>query len=246
MRNFTPTLQKQFEDRVSEKLEKLIKEKGAGLNKMLEQLERRGMDIIYTLVTRSDEDFSALPDKGLDKLTEQAVEIVGLEIDGIASTIAIGSTQKKGRAFKKAKNINAVKAGPGDNIRDSAGRFMSAMKLATLLNIMIKIKAAEIMKTLSHGNTLNFRTGRLANSGNVTTVNLKTKSIYLSYMTYPYQVFERNGKKWKPGRDPRDIFSHALAEALSQLISKKDLATTRFGVYVGRNKHGNIALGEFS
>ena len=204
-----------------------------------EMLVERGTDLTYTLVSRGFE----TPEDNIESIVDAAIEVLETEVDGVLS-IALGdSSGKKIKKFSRSKKINVVKASSA--LRSKSGKFIGALKLATLLNSMVKIKARDIMKASKYGNILNYRTGRLANSVNITTFNLKTSSVYFSYMHYPYQTFEPGFKQYKKGRDPRDIFSNAIAEALSELISDKDLSNTVFKVYSGKQRHGTVSNGRF-
>jgi len=234
---FTDFLDADYRNLIEDKLRTSIKTNK--LSEYKEALVTRGVDLSYTLEARGLE----TPTGSVEDIADAAVEVILNEIDGVVTSIVAGEKAKDVKGFKRKGKIKVTKAAQA--LRGRGGRFIGALRLATLLNSMVKIKATEIMKNLSHGNTLNYRTGRLANSVNITSFNLKTRSVYFSYMHYPYQTFEPGFKQFKPGRDPRDIFSNAIAEALTELISVKDLSETRFSVYSGRSKHGNISGGSF-
>lgn len=244
MIKFSPALQAQFEKLIEKKVIDLSKSGFKGLTQYTSELKSRGVDIAYTMTVRGEGgDLDSISDSQLDEIAEAAIQSLESEIAGIQVSILEGEASKKGKRFSSRGKVRGVSAGGAPRGKD--GRFLGALKLATLLNIMIKQEAANIMKNRTHGNTLNFRTGRLANSGTVTTVNMKTKSVYFQYMTAPYDVFERGGKMYKPGRDPRDIFANAIAEALSNLLSNKDITSNNFKLYHGRSRYGTIQDGDF-
>lgn len=235
---FTSFLDSDYKSMLEAKLKESIS--NDTLNQYRETLIARGTDLTYTLATRGFD----TPSDSIEDIIDAAISIISSEVDGVVK-VAVGSKSDNSiKGFKRDKKINVTKSSQA--LRSTNGRFIGALKLASLLNTMVKINAAEIMKNLSHGNTLNFQTGRLANSGNVTSFNLKTGSIFFNYMYYPYKTFEPGGKQFKPGRDPRDIFANAIAESLRQLISSKDLANSKFAVYAGRSRHGTIAGGLYS
>lgn len=204
-----------------------------------EMLIEHGADLAYTLDSKGIE----TSEKSIEQIIDASIKVLESEVNGIVSTIVGDSTGNKIKGFSRTKRINVTKSAQA--LRSRSGKFIGALKLATLLNSMVKIKAKEIMKGHKYGNTLNFRTGRLANSVNITSFNLKRSSIHFTYLYYPYQTFEPGFAQYKKGRDPRDIFSNAIADALSLLISDQDLANTKFSVYAGRSKHGNIINGDF-
>lgn len=234
---FSSFLDRDFINLVESKIKESISNKDVTSYK--EILIARGADLSYTLSARGMD----TPSDSIEDIVDAAIDVISAEVDGIVSTVVSGTKPGTIKEFKRGKAINVTKSRSA--FRGANGRFIGALKLASLLNSVVKIKATEIMKNNSHGNTLNFRTGRLANSVNLTTVNLERGSIYFNYMYAPYSVFEKGGKQHKKGRDPRDIFSHALAEALTQLISNKDLAQSKFKVYAGRDRQGTIVGGRF-
>lgn len=227
---FTNFMSAQYQQLIEEKLKKSIGEKKVA--EYREMLVTRGADLSYTLEARGME----TPQGSVEGIIDAAIEALQAEVDGIVQTIVGGSTNEPSRFSRRGK----IKVTKASALRGKNGRFIGALKLATLLNSMVKIKAADIMKNNKYGNTLNFRTGRLANSVSITSLNVKTSSIFFTYMYYPYQTFEPGFKQHKPGRDPRDIFTNAIAESLAELISQKDLANTKFSVYSGRSKHGTV------
>lgn len=242
---FSPALQAQFEDIIEKKIIDLSKSNFKGLSQYSSELKQRGVDVAYTMAARGiGGDLESIPEATLDSIANQAIEAIESEIAGVQVSILTGDEPKKTKRFRDSGKVRGISNGTSLP-RGRGGKFLGALKLATLLNIMIKQEAASIMKNKTHGNTLNFRTGRLANSGTVTTVNMKTKSIYFQYMTKPYSVFQSDSgsRLATPGRDPRDIFANAIAEALSNLLSNRDLAETNFKLYHGRARYGNIQNG---
>lgn len=245
MVKFSPALQAQFETLIEKKIIDLSKSSFSGLAQYTSELKQRGVDVAYTMTARGiGGDLENIPKETLDDIANQAIAAIESEIAGVQVSILTGKEPDKAKRFKDSGKVRGISNGTGLP-RGKDGKFLGALKLATLLNIMIKQEAVNIMKNKTHGNTLNFRTGRLANSGRVTTVNMKTSSIYFQYMTEPYSVFEKGSgnKLAKPGRDPRDIFANAIAEALSKLLSNRDLAETNFKLYHGRARYGNIQNG---
>lgn len=241
---FSPALQAQFENAIESKVRALAISKSSGLAEYTSELKRRGVDISYTIAMRGDFDEKTLTDQDIDKIMDLAIDAIYAELDGIQVSVADGTKLTSKRGYKKHGKVKGV--GGSQGIRDRKGRFLGGLKLANLLNILIKQEAADIMKNRTHGNTLNFRTGRLANSGRITSLNTNTGSIYFQYQMAPYSVFEKGGKKHKPGRDPRNIFGNAIAEALSKLLSQKDIKSGIFKIYHGRSNYGTIRNGGFN
>lgn len=239
MSKFSGFLQEDFRNLVENKIKDSALSGDKALAEYTETLITKGVDLSYTLAVRGAETSS----DNVEDIVNAAVSLVIQEVDGIAASIVEGKEPGKLPKFKRKKDIKVTKRGTA--FRSRSGKFIGALKLASLLNIMINVKATQIMKNSKYGNILRYRTGRLANSANVTSVNFQRGSIHFNYMYYPYQVFEPGGRLYKDGRDPRDIFANAIAESLSELLSAKDLAASKFAIYRGRERHGTVSNGRF-
>ena len=240
MSKFSPFLQEDFRKMVEQKIKDSALSGDKALAEYTETLITKGADLSYTLAVRGAETSS----DNIEDIVNAAVSLVIQEVDGIAASIVEGDNNTLLPKFKRKKKLKVTK--PSSTLRSKSGRFIGALKLASLLNIMINVKATQIMKNSKYGNILRFRTGRLANSANITSVNFKTGSIYFNYMYYPYMTFEPGGKMYKDGRDPRNIFANAIAESLSELLSAKDLAASKFSIYRGRERYGTVSNGGFT
>ena len=119
---------------------------------------------------------------------------------------------------EKSTKKKKIKSSGG--LRDSRGRLIKLTTLERLLNLTLVRYTQELMGT--EGRLVN-RTGRLANSGVVSGMdsNNDNLSVYFSYMTFPYAVFENGPKSDGGRRSPASLFSDAIHLALRDLLSPK-------------------------
>ena len=132
--------------------------------------------------------------------------------------------QSKARVTYKNKLRRQQGAKPA--IRDSKGRFISAVSLAEIIDSQITEKVKENMREPALVN----RTGRFAESVTVDRVTQSrqgTLTAFYSYMKYPYQTFERGFKQGSTRRDPRLLISKSIREIAQGIVSRKLNIRTR-------------------
>jgi len=161
-----------------------------------------------------DETFDAL-DVAAEELAERLIDEILAEGDG-----------------RTQRTSGKVKVGSIAGLRTKRGTIISALKLKTLLNVVLQKYIRELMGT---GTRLVYRTGRLANSAEVSSLEEESGSdrvsLYFSYMVYPYATFEKGGKQFSPGRPPSELIDEALSDALEDILNTSSYKriTTVFG-----------------
>lgn len=174
--------------------------------------KRKGLDLQVTLALRADED---LTDSDIKSFEAAASKYVDDLIDGLFRRnldAIVDSSQRKGKKTK-------IKVSTVYGLRDRSGKAMSALNLTRLLNLVLYKYAQQLMGS---GGRLVNRTGRLAHSGVVTQITQPTTgsvSIFFKYMTYPYEIFEPEGRMGSSSRSPSNLFKEATTNALEDILS---------------------------
>ena len=100
------------------------------------------------------------------------------------------------------------------------------LALRNLLNDVISEAVAIKMKAPA----LQFRTGRFANSVEVTDVLVGPRGgtqIEYTYQRNPYETFEPGGRMGSTNRDPRKLIGETVREVAQQLVGKRFIKTRR-------------------
>ena len=109
-------------------------------------------------------------------------------------------------------------------LRDVTGRFTSLLSLTNLINLRLHDQIQSNMGKGSAREILNYRTGRLARSAQVsglTRTRQESINIPFDYMTYPYQVaFGPGGWLHRPGRDPDKLIGKSIRQLGIQLLGR--------------------------
>lgn len=101
-----------------------------------------------------------------------------------------------------------------------------ALSLKNLLDAALPQRVAEKMVSPR----LQFRTGRFANSAQVTNVAIGPRGgteIEYTYQKDPYQTFEPGGRLGSVDRDPQRIIGESIREIAQQIMGKKFIRTRR-------------------
>lgn len=121
-------------------------------------------------------------------------------------------------------------------LRDSKGRFISGLQLSRVLNLVLHDEVERLMGT---GNRLEYKTGRLANSAQVTKIGYDSASgdqrksrvsIFFQYMLAPYEVFEQGHAMHKQGRSPTILIKTAIMNALKKALSPSSFKKAIFNI----------------
>jgi|TARA_B100001778_G_scaffold169390_1_gene139223 hypothetical protein len=146
-----------------------------------------------------------------------------------------GSKRNKQRAQKRKKarklgnvagaTLGTVRARGRGKVEQQAGSNPLALK--ELLNEVLPQEVARRMGSPA----LNYRTGRFANSAEVTDVLVGPKgglqSIDYTYRRNPYETFEPGGKQGSIQRDPRKLIGGTIRELAMGIMQRKFIPTRR-------------------
>jgi hypothetical protein len=146
-----------------------------------------------------------------------------------------GSKRNKQKAQKKktarklgnvaGATLGTVRARGRGKVDQQAGSNPLALK--ELLNEVLPQEVARRMQSPA----LNYRTGRFANSAEVTDVLVGPKgglqSIDYTYRRNPYETFEPGGKQGSIQRDPRKLIGGTIRELAMGIMQRKFIPTRR-------------------
>lgn len=240
---------------VSRFMEQLIRE---SLDDMENQNEPRNMDrVTYTITTddrRVEQNVAQavfrlskpVPAEELGPKGRNVLQHVSEFLDarrlGIADALLAqyGLQDRVGR--KRTRGNVAVRLGTRSDedlgsaaINSRSGRFISNTNLRSILELVAKNYLIQDMRRPSAA--LKFRTGRFANSLNVTRVGIvdgdagrrQRVSIFYTYMTRPYAVFdpmvstrpELYNRPTPGARNPQVLIGDAIAKAARDVIHSR-------------------------
>lgn len=114
---------------------------------------------------------------------------------------------------------------------DKSDRSTVPSNLMALLNARIVANVRNNMGKGSASDVLNFRTGRFAESVQITAVTAVRRDhlmVFYNYMKYPYATFDPGGRQYKPSRrGPSSIIDQSIRELAAQLVYDKFAITPR-------------------
>lgn len=182
-------------------------------------IEQRGLNIAGVFELRGEEFIEDLV--GFETSIEEAIEIdiqrlLNIEILKVPDT----------KSTKTSKSKHKIRSSYG--LRDRKGRFISPLNLTRLINLSLDMYAKRLM---GQAGRLTNRTGRLANSGRVTSVESNARNSFkfiYDYMKKPYETFEPYGKLGSEQRSPAKLFKDAISLALKDLLSKTTVIKRTF------------------
>lgn len=142
------------------------------------------------------------------------------DISQLSSKIKQNLTKLKS-SEKKAQTTKKLPV----KLRTTQGRFTSLASLQTLLNLALHDQIKQNMGTGTRRDVLNYRTGRFAESVEVTHMSQSREGMltaYYTYMKYPYQTFEPGYAQGSPRtRDPKLLISKSIREVLSTQVKNR-------------------------
>jgi len=110
-------------------------------------------------------------------------------------------------------------------IRNTQGRFTSLANLQTLLNLALSQQIQQNMGTGTSKNVLNYRSGRFAESAQVTSMSQSREGMITAFYTYqrnPYGTFSEGGAQSSPRtRDPKLLISKSIREVLATQVNNR-------------------------
>lgn len=211
-----------FKDILKRKLGKSYSEKsGSQTVRLTEAAEVKRMSLIGTFTARAEERSGELDEEEISAIYMAAATLVDNILENTANEdIEALANQRTFRSNKTSKT--AVKS--KGVLLDKNRRVIKPMNLERLLNLTLVKYVQSLMGTSGR---LNNRTGRLANSGVVYSIQenpeKRTASFWFTYMLYPYQVFEPGRRQGTPERSPKKLFRDAINLALDDLLYKGSL-----------------------
>jgi hypothetical protein len=141
-------------------------------------------------------------------------------------------TGKSKKSTGKRLAAQGIVVGKGVSAARGKGKVDSAagsnpLALKNLLNEVLPQEVAKRMQSPA----LNYRTGRFANSAEVTEVLMGPRgglqSIDYTYRRNPYETFEPGGKQGSIQRDPRKLIGGTIRELAQGIIGRKMIPTRR-------------------
>lgn len=171
---------------------------------LLTKVKAKALKLKSTIAVRANEYIS---EESLNSIEDAADNL----IDEWVNELLEGSERTSTRTSKGLVGVTGL--------RDSGGRYISILNLERLLQISLHEYIESLMGAEGR---LNYITGRLAHSANITSITkVRDKvSLMFTYMVYPYATFEPGGKQYLPDRSPSDLIDTALNKALSELLNK--------------------------
>jgi hypothetical protein len=143
--------------------------------------------------------------------------VVGAISTGISKEL-IKLTKAVAKAKEKIKKANK-------RARDAKGQFFSLASLLTILNEKLHDQIKKNMGKGSAKSILNYRTGRFANSVEVTRLTMTKDSAiqaFYTYQKYPYQTFEPGFKQGDPpSRNPKLLIGKSIREIAKAIVTNR-------------------------
>lgn len=143
-----------------------------------------------------------------------------------AKEFGVKNGSKMSTPTKKSVRSKTSRPKGGSRLTNRQVPVTSPLNLRNLLNDVINEAVGKNMISPR----LRYRTGRFANSVEVTNIAQRPKGgliIDYTYQKDPYQTFETGGRMGSPERDPRDLIGTSIREVAQQLIGKKFIQTRR-------------------
>lgn len=190
-------------------------------------LEKKIKSVFRTFIT----DFAQkdlLKTKGSSTLEDKIEAVIIAEITKNIKTAKVSKSTKATKLVSKGKtSVKGTKTKSTATVRAAGtlktpkrktkGSGFSQTKLYAALNTKISNVVAKNMGDPA----LNYRTGRFANSvqiTDVTTTKMGFPSVGYTYQLYPYQTFEPGFAQGDVDRDPRKLIDRSIREIAAELL----------------------------
>ena len=180
----------------------------------------KGLSLTATFQARSSDVFE-------EGAVVSAVEAAEQRVTELLGGVVLGQVffDKETLSVSQMRKSKIKVPGRVYGLSDKRGKLMSGPQLVTILNLTLDSYIEKLMGT---GNRLNWKTGRLSNSAQVSGIKFRERvgreqknrvSVFFHYMIAPYSVFEEGGRQHKPGRDPSKLIQEALKLAMRAVLS---------------------------
>lgn len=150
---------------------------------------------------------------------------INAALSGVQPKAKLSFARQQKTIAPAAKPIRQVQEYKTQQLRTLQGRFTSLASLKTLINDSLTTTIEHNMGTGDSKNILNYRTGRFANSAEVTKlVQGRTGMLtaYYTYMKYPYQTFEPGFAQGIPrSRDPKLLISKSIHQIAATHVANR-------------------------
>ena len=209
----TDTFKKVYFDAASKNLDELINMKGSpSFVDLIESNILQELDPTRKKVSLR----SSLKNVNLDNIKVDPIPL-GLKSDlkNITSTLKkqVEEQKKVLKVLSKAKSLRTPK-----------GQFISPVSIMNLLNSRL---AQQIQNNMGKGNAkaiLNYRTGRFAESAQVTNISNRDGAItaFYTYMKNPYATFAPGGAQSSPAsRDPNKLIQLSIRQLATGIMANR-------------------------
>jgi hypothetical protein len=142
--------------------------------------------------------------------------------DDIKSSLRSMTSSLKKQVDEQKKLLKALNKAKG--LRTVKGQFISPVSIKNLLNASL---ARQIQQNMGKGRAtqvLNYRSGRFANSAEVTQVTNRGGAItaFYSYMKNPYETFAPGGAQGSPAsRDPNKLIQTSIRQIATTIMKDR-------------------------
>lgn len=192
----------------------------------VQALKQRKFNLSGTMDVRAD---NFMSDNTVDSIESAAALQVEDIMEGILNQDVFDNAAKA-----VVRNTGRLDVPAVYGLRDRTDTNISAINLTRLVNLTLHNYISGLM---GKGGALEYRTGRFANSVQVSSFNLSSKidtgaprvaSVFFQYMVAPYEVFSIGGKKYTPQRDPVPLIRKAILQAFKYALNKESFKSLIF------------------
>lgn len=203
----------------------IVSIQSAALSSAYKQVEAKMVKSIVKYVS-SEEFLDGLvtATKGFDSIVDNIASLVVKTISGkpVATKQKEKATAKGNTKTKHKPEATVSKLPP---LRDKSGKFYSLASLQLLLDTLLADQVKKNMGDGSRKDILNYRSGRFAESVEVTRLTQSKAGMitaFYTYMKYPYKTFEPGFKQGSPAsRDPRLLISKSIHEVAATQVANR-------------------------
>jgi hypothetical protein len=157
----------------------------------------------------------------LDKISVD----INAALSGVQPNAKLSFARQQKTISPAPKQTRQVQEYKTQQLRTLQGRFTSLASLKTLLNASLTTTIEKNMGSGDSKNILNYRTGRFANSAEVTKLiqgRTGMLTAYYTYMKYPYQTFEPGFAQGIPkSRDPKLLISKSIHQIAATHVANR-------------------------
>lgn len=219
------------------KLAEEVRKKAEATKKLEGKLRKEAQAYLDKILANTDAIDKIIESPGSKSIPEHIgylieVTLKGLQVKEEFSSAKVVDSIIKNKQPKPTKSKVSLKIRPIKTkptklapIRTRQGKFTSLASLQTLLSLALHDQIRKNMGTGTSKNILNYRTGRLAESAEVTRMSQSREGMITAYYTYmrnPYQTFQPGYAQGAPAsRDPKLLISKSIREVLATQVKNR-------------------------